>query len=130
MHSDKLSQTEIERRRPVWHALSDLFLDTDISLFYPSIRIALSQSGYDQAKLWHILWHEVAPVFAWNLYSATGVWDGWSEQDVAAKVLSRLNRPLRVFNSLGVHLLHRKYVRAEWEALGPWVTPANDPASE
>lgn len=68
---------------PVWHAFSELFLDTELQPYdYQYIAKRLSASGYPREELWRILQDEVAPAFSWNLLSVAGEWEGWSEADV------------------------------------------------
>ena len=78
----KLSPVELERRKPVWSALSDFWLDNELDE-QDENRIArvLLQSRYSMAEIEHMLWHEVAPVVFLNCYVATGAWglfdDDW-----------------------------------------------------
>lgn len=69
-----------EARLPIWRALSDLFLDTEISeTTYSHIARTIVESGFTVNEVEAILWHEVYPVLRVNLYSVAGVWDGWSD---------------------------------------------------
>ncbi len=75
-----MDPAERDRRRPVWIALADLWLDTEIT--EPMLRhIAgvLRASGYDRATLRAIYLYEVAPVVYRNLLSVAGVWGGFDE---------------------------------------------------
>ena len=92
-----LKPDEIERRLPVWVALSDLFLDTEfdeIACRYVAQR--LRSSGFGLQALEDILCNEVAPAFGPNLVVA-GEWSGWSPEAVRDIVLAHLekqsNRP-------------------------------------
>lgn len=81
-----MDPAEQDRRRPVWIALSDLWLDTEIT--EPMLRhIAgvLQASGYDRATLRAIYLYEVAPVVYRNLLSVAGVWDGFEEAWLCAE---------------------------------------------
>ncbi|WP_157954273.1 DUF7079 family protein [Saccharospirillum mangrovi] len=70
-----------ETRLPIWRALSDLFLDTEITDFtYQYIARTIRKSGLTVAEVEAILWHEVFPVLKSNLSSVAGVWDGWSDE--------------------------------------------------
>lgn len=106
------------QRRAVWLALSELYLDTDVSLLYPSIAAALARSPYSDAELWNILRHEVHPVVGPNLRSVAGVWDGFDEAWLADAIERRLRRPgwLRVLGGL-----FYAYPREQWGALAPQV---------
>ncbi len=96
------SPEELARRRPVWSALSDLFLDTELQ---PDdhVRIArmLRDSGYADATLLAILDEEVAPICGPNLLSVAGEWalfDGeWLEHEIlrlcgASTLARKVNR--------------------------------------
>lgn len=103
-----LSEAEIERRLPVWHALSDLFLDTELQ---PSdhkwIASVLDSSGFSKAELRAILEEEVAPAFGVNLLSVAGEWTSWSEEEVRVIVLRSLNRHFPLGRWIGKPLTRR-----------------------
>lgn len=73
----------VDERLPVWTALSDLFLDTEL-LDADIHRIAevLAKSPYGVAEIADILKDEVLPAFAPNLLSLAGEWTPWSEAEV------------------------------------------------
>ena len=75
-----LTDSEIEKRKPVWTALSELWLDTGLTLtdFHHIARVAAA-SGYTPRQLRDIYLYEVAPVVFLNLYSVAGVWEGFHE---------------------------------------------------
>ncbi|MFW5967051.1 MAG: DUF7079 family protein [Persicimonas sp.] len=69
-----MNNRELQRRRPVWSALSDLFLDTEVRWFIPRIAKVLVESDYSEVELRRI-WHcEVVPECAWNFLSIAGEW--------------------------------------------------------
>ena len=57
----------VETRKPVWIALSELFLDVDPSLAYDYIARTLAASPYTLNELYAILCDEVAPLLKSNL---------------------------------------------------------------
>jgi hypothetical protein len=69
-----MSPEEIERRRPVWRAMSDLFLDTEVRGNVPFVARACAESGYDDTTLARIFWTEVFPEAIGNLLSVCGEW--------------------------------------------------------
>ena len=60
-------QADLDRRRPAWLALSDLFLDTDVNLFRESNTRLLADSPYTLDELDAILREEVYPACSANL---------------------------------------------------------------
>jgi hypothetical protein len=119
-----LSQSEIDRRLPVWHGLSQLFLDTELQRQdYESIAGRLRASGYSMQELHRILQDEVAPAFAPNLASVAGEWAGWSENTVRDVVLRSLQqRDSLVRRILPMRRAHRRHVEAAWKKLAPLLT--------
>lgn len=89
---DPLNSKELKRRTPVWAALSDLFLVTDVSLFDEQIIRALRKSRYAPHEAEAILREEVAPVFYMNLLSVSGDWSAWPPEHVCDQVLEHLER--------------------------------------
>ena len=73
--------TSKEDRLDIWRALSNLFLDTEVTDFtYQYIARAIRNSELDILEVENILWHEVYPVLSSNLSSVAGVWDGWTDE--------------------------------------------------
>lgn len=87
-----MSEDEIEHRRPVWIALSDLFLDTDVRDRYAPIAEVLAASPFSEEDLKRILYDEVAPVLQPNLLAPAGVWDGFDPEWLAARVRERVGK--------------------------------------
>jgi len=69
-----MTPEELERRRPVWDVMSDVFLDTETRWEMPRIAFALARSGYSAAELEAIWEHEIVPECAWNLLQVAGEW--------------------------------------------------------
>ena len=79
---------ELIRRRPVWQALSDLFLDTELTeAFYRLIARTVIESGYSPGEIGSILWDEVFPVIEFNLRHPAGVWDGFRVEWLEERIL-------------------------------------------
>lgn len=68
---------DLPRRRPVWLALSDLFLDTDVTLLQAANARLLAASPYSLEELDTILREEVYPACAFNLREVAGEWAGF-----------------------------------------------------
>jgi len=89
-----MAQSEIMRRVPAWHALSDLFVDTELQGHdHHHIADVILQAGFSSDEAEAILRMEVAPVFHTNLRSVAGEWAGWSEGEVREMILERLENP-------------------------------------
>lgn len=84
--------TELEARRPVWLALAELFLDTDVRLAYVSIVEALAASPYSLDELRAILDNEVAPVLQHNLLQVAGEWAGFDDAWLLEQLTPRLGK--------------------------------------
>ena len=83
----KMTAHDLERRRPLWEALSQLFLDTENQeADYRWIARCIRESGYTLSEVECVLWEEVFPVVEWNLRHPCGVWQGfrleWLEQAI------------------------------------------------
>jgi hypothetical protein len=116
-----LSQSDIDRRLPVWHGLSQLFLDTELQREdYESIAARLRASGYSMQELHRILLDEVAPAFAPNLASVAGEWAGWSEDTVRDLVVRAMQKQDALIRRiLPRRWAYRRHVEAEWKRLAP-----------
>lgn len=90
----KPAHEDLQNRRPVWGALSDVFLDTDTSLTR-SWRVGiLAGSPYSIEELQEILVDEVYPVCRSNLFSVAGEWAGFEPEWLESSILRRLHSPL------------------------------------
>ena len=88
-----LSETQIERRKPVWTALSDLWLDTELSdRGLSHIAGVLDASGFTLAQLQRIYLYKVAPDVFLNFWSVAGVWDCFDEEWLHEEIVHGLDR--------------------------------------
>ena len=69
-----MTREELLRRRPVWEAMSDLFLDTETRWSVPQVARRCAESGYDDEALERIFWAEVFPEAIDNLLQVAGEW--------------------------------------------------------
>ncbi len=89
-----LNDVEIARRLPLWWALSDLLLDTDMPhVWGPYIVRTMREGGFALGDAHEIFLDEVGPAFYFNLSIVTGEWAGWEEEYVRRMVVARLRRP-------------------------------------
>ncbi len=85
-----------DQRMPVWEALSEFFLDTELSESdYTRIATELADSPYSESELKNILDYEVYPVCGRNLLSMAGEWSGFDPEWLKSKCSAKINkRPL------------------------------------
>jgi len=86
-----MTQDELLRRKPVWEAMSDLFLDTETRWSVPYVARRCAESGYDDEVLERIFWGEVFPEAIPNMLQVAGEW-GLLALDEAA-LIKRANHP-------------------------------------
>ena len=104
------SDSVIEERIPVWNALSEFFLDTELHhTDRERIATVLAASPYSEEKLEEILRFEVTPVLRANLFSIAGEWTGFDEAWLREKLKPRIDK--RPLLKLGVSLA----IRAPWK---------------
>jgi hypothetical protein len=88
--------SDLVHRRPVWLALSALYLDTEQT---PAMRDAdaqqLARSPYTLDDLRAILAREVHPACAANLRSPAGEWAGFDADWLEQRILARAGAVLR-----------------------------------
>ena len=93
----KSTTKDLNHRRAVWEALSDLFLDTDDPPAR-SLRIGvLATSPYSLDQLEKILIDEVYPVCRPNRSSVAGEWTGLIQSGLRLESSVVFNRPSAVF---------------------------------
>jgi hypothetical protein len=81
---------ELERRRPMWVALSELFPDTELGPEdYQRIAQVLSVSGYSETELEQILCRELGPVLFFNLLIVAEEWAGFDSDRLEKGILRR-----------------------------------------
>ncbi len=76
-------------RRPVWEALSEIFLDTDVSLSRDWRVSILADSPYSVDEIESILIDEVYPICKYNLLSVAGEWEGFDQARLEERILRR-----------------------------------------
>ena len=79
--------SDLACRRPVWLALSDLFLDTDVQLLRAHNTRSLAGSPYSLDELDAILREEVYPAREFNLAQVAGEWAGFGADWLERRIL-------------------------------------------
>lgn len=83
----------IEERKPIWLALSNFYLDTelqDADFRYMARKILESPYSFEKVK--EIDKYEVFPVLQYNLMDVAGVWAGFKEKWLVDKIQQSLSK--------------------------------------
>lgn len=88
-----MSPEELERRRPVWTALSELWLDSELDeATLEHSAVVLARSGFDERELRAIYEREVEPALAANLDLVAGEWSGFDPKWLEERCLEAAER--------------------------------------
>lgn len=81
----------IDERIPIWMALSNLYLDTELSKKdFNYIASQIIESPYSLEEVKRINKYEVFPILQVNLLNVAGVWDGFDEAWLIEKINKRI----------------------------------------
>lgn len=110
----KHPKDDIEDRTPVWDALQDLFMDTDVTLSYEGIVRVCTASKYSINELEAILYNEVLPAVRFNMFLFPAPeWAGFEINWLVNRILKKhrfgKRRPL----------LLRFYTYSHWKKIKP-----------
>lgn len=120
MRAARFSEAEIARRLPVWCALSDAFLDTELDeRAYRQMAEVVCAQGFTAADSEAIFRDEVAPAVAYNLLSVAGEWAGWPETTVRERVLAGKNG---LFSALVNRMMLGRHLDEEWARIAAHLT--------
>lgn len=104
-----ISQEEISKRKFIWLALSELYLDTELDDDdFKRIAEILKESGYSLRELKQINYKEVAPVVYPNTLSVAGEWTGFNEEWLIEEIVKKINQEKKqssIFNKI-----YKKYI--------------------
>lgn len=101
--------SQLRRREPVWVALSELWLDTEIAdRDLERIARVMAESDFDIATLRAIYLIEVAPVVWPNLFSVAGAWAGFDERWLCSAIIHNLQHRPRYIRFLAWFPLIRR----------------------
>jgi hypothetical protein len=88
-----MTATLPDERFPVWDALSEFFLDTELQPSdYERISDTLAQSRYSVQELGDILYYEVYPECKWNMFCVAGEWAGFHPDWIMQRIAPRKDK--------------------------------------
>ncbi|MCR9247769.1 MAG: hypothetical protein NXI31_22305 [bacterium] len=103
---------ELTDRAPVWAAMSEFFLDTELELGdLERIAEVVARSKYTVEQLESILFRELVPALWTNVSTPAGEWGGFDQDWLQRRILRRSRRFLR----WPCWLLPRSVVREPWQ---------------
>lgn len=87
------TEEQVLERMPVWEALSELFLDDELSQEdCQRMASVLARTRYSVEALQEILRHEVYPACSMNLMCVAGAWGAWGEAWIRERIAPRYNQ--------------------------------------
>lgn len=116
--------TDDDARIPVWNALSDLYLDTDVALSHAYIVRTLAASPYSLDELHGMLMYDVHPALYRNLMSVAGEWAGFDEAWLVERIAAVRRQPR--WRRRITHWFARD-IGAQWRTLEPMIRAARQP---
>jgi hypothetical protein len=107
----RVSLAEDDPRIAVWQALSNLYLDNDVSLEYPHIAQTLADSPYTLEALHEMLMYDVHPALHANLMIVAGEWAGFDREWLLERIAQTRAQPR--WRRRLTHLFVR-WIRDDW----------------
>jgi len=99
----------IEQRRPIWLALSEFYLDTELQdSDFRQIAFTILDSPYSLDEVKSINKYEVFPVLQSNLLNPAGAWAGFDEAWLIEKITSRIDKRDK-FNFIGIEIDYQTF---------------------
>jgi hypothetical protein len=114
------SSINIEQRKPIWAALSEFYLDTELQdSDFLHIAFTIIESPYALEEVKTINKYEVFPVLQGNLLSPAGEWAGFDQDWLAEKIIYLLGRKSKI-NKIATEItypLFKWMFRSYWKKL-------------
>ncbi len=113
----ELDQPDIKgKRRPLWVALSDLCLDTEITdntVCY--IARTIHDQGFTLEEAEYIAFYEVFPPLYVNMLSVAGVWSGFNEVWLEEQIVRWRKSGWRRFLATILQGTYRRALHDDWQ---------------
>jgi hypothetical protein len=114
-----MTHDELARRKPVWEAMSDLFLDTETRWSVPYVARRCAESTYDDEVLERVFWGEVFPEAIGNMLQVAGEWAMLSLPEEA--LIKRANHPTIPWLTRRAHGWMVEHTWLAARAVTPWL---------
>lgn len=110
------AQDDLPRRRIVWNALSELYLDTELDRSdHRRIAREIRRAGYTVDEADQVLFAELHGVLIWNLWIVAGEWAGFDEEWLEQRLVPRSRA-----------IPNRAVVFSAWMVAEPWGQTRSD----
>ena len=107
----------IEGRKPIWIALSDFYLDTELQESdFRHIAFKIIESPYSFQKVKEINKYEIFPVLQANLMSVAGEWAGFQEE----WLINSIKESLAKRNTVKKIGIESSYLTLKWMCKDYW----------
>jgi hypothetical protein len=92
-----IDPVNIEQRKPIWMALSEFYLDTELQdSDFRHIAFTILDSPYSLDEVKTINKYEVFPILQANLLSSAGEWAGFDEEWLVEKILYLIEKKSKI----------------------------------
>ncbi len=122
-----LDAHDLDARIPVWTALSELYLDTDVTLAHGYIARTLAASPFSLEALHDMLMYDVHPVLYPNLMSMLGEWAGFDDAWLVERIVAVRRQPR--WRRRISHWFARD-IGVQWRMLAPMIQAARSVAAQ
>ncbi len=113
--------TEIEKRKTVWNALSELYLYTELQRSdFERIAAVFNKSDYSIEEIKLIDLYEVFPLLQTNLLNVAGEWAGFDEYWLYERCEENYRKRPSWFHRMGCRISNRYYFwmrKRYWKAV-------------
>ncbi|HCR75144.1 MAG TPA: hypothetical protein DIW37_01805 [Chryseobacterium sp.] len=110
-----------DERKPIWIALSDLYLDTELKQDFHLKYIAttISQSSYTFDEVKKINKYEVFPVLFSNLLQPAGEWFAFDERIIINSIIEWIEskKPLDLLAVEWVYMVYKDINEEYWDEI-------------
>lgn len=107
----------IEDRKPIWIALSEFYLDTELQdSDFRHIALTILESPYTLDEVKKINKYEVFPILHVNLLSMAGEWAGFDKEWLLNKIITRLKTKTK-FSDIRVEVSYQMF---KWMSKRYW----------
>ncbi|WP_284283507.1 DUF7079 family protein [Portibacter lacus] len=114
------NKKDLVKRKPIWIAISNLYLDTELQDYqHKNIAKIINESPYSLAEVQAIDKYEVFPILKTNLISVAGAWSGFKEDWLVKSILEKLEKQ-NFYNDSMIKISYYfmgKITRESWEKI-------------